>query len=810
MTVMALVAIAMGTAMVCAVYLMQYRARLTRENDRLIDDLKESRLEANELRTLLTASDRRLLAYRGHRAPAMYGDLPRECGAPQSKDRFADFAAWLPADVAGQLAVQIEQLIDRATPFVLLLETPSNELIEVDGHTHGDLALVRFTRLGGLRAKLERADQDLSEALGTVDTMQALLDSAPIPAWLRDTNGRLYWVNRAYSQAVEGGTPEETIESGTEFLTMADRQSVASTIAEDRVFRGKLSTVVNSERHIFQVTELAGPLGTAGIAIDISEAESIRRELRQTIESQSETLDRLATAVARFDPDTRLAYHNAAFKTLFALDDDFLRSDPDHVAFLDHLRSAGTLPTETAFPSQKRGEDLAPYSAAGPTETMWYLKGGRTLRVVATPHPQGGATFVFEDISERLKLEMEVKTVAQLQRETLDYLGEGVAVFGSDGRLRLSNPVFGEMFGLSDTFLDTKPRLKTFGDMAEVKIVEGPETGEGWAGLNVFVTSIDEMGRKTDGGEIRLSTGMILAFKAVPLPNGQTMLTFSDVSDARAVERMLRETNDALEEAARLKHEFVSFMSYELRSPLTTVIGFTQLLGEPELGTLNERQSEYLEHINSSTRTLMALVNDTLDLATIDANIMELDVSLVDIAARVDSAVEGVQERLSEHGITLDIDLSRSGGVFEADGQRLTQILYNLLSNAANFAPSGSRIELDAWKSDDGSTICFSVGDHGPGIESDRVERIFDRFETNAEGGRASGPGLGLSIVKSLVELHGGDVHIENRDGGGTRVVCSLPARQPAPDPDRPARDRSGELGRKGGPRSPIYRDAAE
>lgn len=810
MTVLALIAVALGTMMVCAVYLMKYRVALTRENDRLRAEIADRTQDASEFRALLGASDQRLLVYRGTERPRVFGELPKQAGSPTLPDRFLTFTEWLPTDSAGDLAAAIERLRMDATQFNLSLDTLSNELIEVTGRTHGGLALVRFAHTAGLRAKLKRAGTELSEALGTIDTMQALLDTAPLPAWLRDCDGKLYWVNQAFSKAVEGGSPQDVVEKGTEFLAETDRREVADAVSQYGLYTGKLSTVVDADRHIFDVTELAGQLGTAGLAIDVSETENIRRELRQTIDSQSETLDKLGTAVARFDPDTRLVYYNAAFKSLFELTDTFLQSDPDHVAFLDHLRHAGVLPTETAFPSKQRKEDLAAYSATDPTETMWHLSNGRTLRVVATPHPQGGATFVFEDITERLKLEMEIKTVAQLQRETLDYLGEGVAVFGSDGRLQLSNPIFGEMFDLDDTFLKSKPRIQTFEDAARIRIVDGTVGTPGWKPLSVLVTSIDENGRNSESGEIHLSNGMILTYKAVPLPNAQTMLTFSDVSDARAAERMLREKNEALEEANRIKYDFVSFMSYELRSPLTTVIGFSQLLAEPELGTLNERQTDYLEHINSSTRSLLAMVNDTLDLATIDAGIMELEVSSVEIAPRVENAVEGVRERLHENQLKLNVDLEKSGGLIEADGARLTQILYNLLSNATNFAPKGSQIDLEAWKSPDAEAVSFAVTDRGPGIPVDQVDRIFERFETNAEGGRSSGAGLGLSIVKSLVELHGGAIRVEAPEGGGTCVVCTLPVKQDRPDPNTPVGSDATGSSKPADRRKPTYRDAAE
>ena len=807
MTLMSLVAILIGTAMICAVYLMRYRARLVDENEALRSEVAKLSNDAGERLALLAADDQRLLVYRGAGQPHVYGQLPAKAGTPQAHSRFLDFAEWLPVEVAGELAALIEQLRTTGRPFNESFDTLNGELVEIAGRTHGGIALVRFSHLGGLRVTLKTIEAEHAEAIATVETMQTLFDTAPAPTWLRGEDGRLVWVNRAYAEAVDLKDPAEAVERQVEFLGETDRRRIAETVATGPTFAGKLSTVVAADRHIFDVTETAGPLGTAGLAIDISETESVRRELRQTIDSQSETLDQLGTAVARFDAETRLSYHNAAFKDLFELTEPFLQGDLDHVALLDHLRSRGVLPTETAFPSQKRQEVLAAYKATEPTEDMWHLSDGRTLRVVATPHPQGGATFVFEDITEKLKLEMQIKTVIRLQRETIDYLSEGVAVFGSDGRLRLSNPVFAEMFGLEDDYLSTNPRIQTFRDLARIR-AEVADRGDIWSEFAIIVTSFDEMGRSSESSEMELSSGRTVAYRAVPLPNAQTMLTFSDVSDARAAERMLRERNEALEQANRIKNDFVKHVNYELRSPLTSIIGFSALLRAPETGPLNPKQSEYLDYIGSSTSSLLTIVNDILDLATIDAGIMELEVSDVDIAATVDHAIDGIRDRLLEHDIALDVDIAEAGTSFRADGPRLTQILFNLLSNAANFAPHGSTVELRAWREAD--AVAFSVTDHGPGIPPEQIETIFERFESNPDGGRSSGAGLGLSIVKSFVELHHGTITVECPEGAGTRVTCVFPF---SPDDPNGADDDESETPTEtteAASESQDFRDAAE
>ncbi len=785
---LALVAMLIGASMLSAVFLIRQRAATATENDLLRASLAESRAEAEARTMLLTAGEERLLVYSGPGALEILGALPGPAGAPVEEKRFLSFGDWMAADVALRLQTAITALRHDAEPFSIEIDLPHGRLIEASGKTIGGLAVVRFVALEGLRERVREAEIASADALAMIETMQNLFNAAPIPVWLRDRNGRLGWVNNAYAASVDAKEAADTLERQVEFLSEQDRLTIAARLSEQAVFSDKLSTVVAADRRNFAVVEATGPLGSAGLAIDVSETEQVRMELRQTINSQSETLDQLTTAVARFDDKTRLTYHNAAFQRLFDLTNSYLESEPDHLALLDHLRTRGILPVEKLFRSEIQDQDLAAYRATEPTETMWHLADARTLRVIATPQPQGGATWIFEDITEKLDLESQVKATVQLQRETIDYLSEAVAVFGSDGRLRLSNPSFAELFGLKPDYLLSRPRIHTLSDLASVAIrrtISSADTDGtasavgGWPLFCQSVTAFDETRRDTETGEMTLSSGRTIAFAIVPLPNGQTMLTFSDISDARQAERMLREKNEALEQANQIKNDFVQHVNYELRSPLTNIIGFSALLRSTETGPLNERQSEYLDYIAVSTSSLLTIVNDILDLATVDAGIMELDLSEVDIVSTVEHAADGIRERLEEAEVTLRIDLDKAGETFMADSHRLTQILFNLLSNAANFAPAGTAVDVVATRGP--RAISFAVTDRGPGIPADQIDRVFERFESNPAGGRHSGAGLGLSIVKSFVELHRGTICIQSAPDEGTTVICDFPLDPAAP-----------------------------
>jgi signal transduction histidine kinase len=386
---------------------------------------------------------------------------------------------------------------------------------------------------------------------------------------------------------------------------------------------------------------------------------------------------------------------------------------------------------------------------------------------VTTPNPDGGVTYLFDDVTERLDLQRRFQELIRVQGETLDNLAEGVAVFASDGRLRLHNSAFARMWRLEPQTLDARPHIETITKLTR------PLHGDNdtWQQLRAFVTAID--GRQPIEDRLERRDGTVVDCRVVPLPNGATLVTFHDVTDSVNVEKALRERNEALEDADKIKIDFVHHVSYELRSPLTNIIGFVHLLGDPSTGPLAHKQREYLDYITVSTNTLLALINNILDLATIDAGRMQLNLGPVDIRATMDAAAEGVQDRLVSAGIVLDMRVSNDIGTFVADERRVRQILFNLLANAVSFSPGGSTVTLLAERRAD--TVVFSVTDRGSGIPSDVLEKVFDWFETHSLGSHHRGTGIGLSLVRSFVELHGGTVAIASVVGEGTTVTCTFP-----------------------------------
>jgi signal transduction histidine kinase len=239
--------------------------------------------------------------------------------------------------------------------------------------------------------------------------------------------------------------------------------------------------------------------------------------------------------------------------------------------------------------------------------------------------------------------------------------------------------------------------------------------------------------------------------------------------------REIEEKSKQLEVASRHKSEFLANMSHELRTPLNAIIGFSEVLGERMFGELNEKQAEYTEDILSSGRHLLSLINDILDLSKIEAGRMELEVTTFHLPDAIENALTLIRERASRHAIRLERVIDDRLGEFTGDERKVKQVLVNLLSNAVKFTPEGGQIKVEANLGD--SAVIVSVTDTGIGIAPEDQETIFEEFRqvgTNYAQKR-EGTGLGLTLTKKFIELHGGKLWVESEVGKGSKFTFTLP-----------------------------------
>ncbi len=770
----ALVIGAVSAAMISAIWLIRERGKISADNSELRSALSEAHTDVARLESLIVEKDRTYVIWDGQSPTQYLGSLPVHTGAPRPGAEFLAFGRWLDAASATRIERAIDSLRSDANGFDVTIETQRGQLIEAQGRTSGGRAFVRFAALTNLRAELAGLKAERDRLLNGMETLQTLLDTIDMPVWLRDKDNELTWVNQAYAVAVEAVDSSDAVSRNLELLGTQSRQKVFAERTLDRPFIDRLSTVVRGNRAFFEVTDAGSINGSAGLACDVTEIEAVREELKRTIDSHAETLDHLATPVAIFDADQRLQFYNQAFQNLWDLDTPFLDKSPDHGEFLERLRADGKLPEPPSWHDWK-DEILSVYHAVDPQPHLWHLPDGQTLNVFANIHPRGGVTWVFDNLTEKYDLETRYNTLVKVQGETIDHLSEGVCVFGADGKLKLSNPAFRALWAVPEKVAVAGVHINRIAEICQPSYDEP----DGWAYFASIITGYDEE-RRTHEGRLELNSGLVLDYAIVPLPNAQMMLTFVNVTDSARVEKALTDKNEALQKADVLKNDFVKHVSYELRSPLTNIIGFTDLLKTPEIGDLNDKQAEYVDHISTSSALLLTIVNDILDLTTVDAGIMQLDMQNVDVSELVEEVGALIADRLKENNVSLTVDIADDAGTLVADPQRLKQILFKLLGNAANYAPEDSAVTLSSRRESD--ELVFSVSDTGPGIPEDVLQIVLNRFETHsAAGRRSSGAGLGLSIVDSFVTLHSGTVQVISNEGKGTTVVCRLPAEPTVP-----------------------------
>ncbi len=767
-----------GFAVLAAVVLI--RSRGGRRDHVSRDDAMAMQAEIDRLRQLLLSQPQVIVTWPAAAdEPDILGDttIIAPGGTPQ---RVLAFGAWLEPAAAKRMEDAVTRLRSEGRGFVMTLTTQAGRPLEAEGRALAGRAVLRLRDVSGIESELVTVSTKHDRLAGDLETIKTMLEALPAPVWARDAAGRLIFVNSAYARAVEAGDPAGAVDRNLELLEGTARAEIMRLRADGQSFAKRLPAVVAGERRIFDVVDTPTVFGAAGIAIDRTEAETMRTELRRMTEAHRRLLDQLATGVAIFNADRKLSFYNTAFRALFDLDPVMLDQTPTDTSVLDTLRSARKLPEEQDFRLWKQ-QLYEAYRAVEPKEHMWHLPDGRTLRVVTTPNPEGGVTYLYDDVTERLAMRRNYEALNKVQSETLDNLAEAVAVFGSDGRVRLHNPAFQRMWKLTPEALNTHPHVEAVTAWSQAL----HDDSALWRGLRAAVTGIDNRAPLT--ARIERRDGVMIDMATMPLPDGATLVTFQDVSDTVNVERALRERNEALVAADSIKIEFVHHVSYELRSPLTNIIGFANLLSDPVFGPLTPKQHEYLGYITTSTNALLAIINNILDLATIDAGAMTLNLTQVDIRTTMAEAAEGVQDRLIKNNLRLDLVAAGDIGAFAADAKRLKQILFNLLSNAVGFSPANSTVTLAAERRN--GDVIFSVTDSGPGIEPARQEKVFDMFETSSNGSQHRGTGLGLSLVRSFVELHGGSVSIDSAVGRGTTFTCVFPAEQAShPAETAPAR----------------------
>ncbi|MGE3142010.1 MAG: PAS-domain containing protein [Hyphomonadaceae bacterium] len=695
----------------------------------------------------------------------------------------ATFDATDATGAATRLAPALARLRREGAPFSLTISTPEGVYVELDGRTAGASAVVWIVdaSVRGVEDGVGRGVVKESHEVIALDITAPLkvLAQAPFMAWRVSAALKLEWANNEYLRALESKSLDQAIARNLTLDAAATEQArkvieTGETVEETRF------CVVGGARRALRIVMMPVSGGAGGVAIDVTEAEEARDQLESQSRAHDETLNHLAEGVAVFGPDKRLVFHNRAFAEMWDLEPAFLADRPSHAAWLDHLKERGKLPAHASYAEWRAGELALYQEVADLPEALWILPESRTLRIARQRHPGGGLLLVFSDMTNEITLRSQYAALLQTQKAALDKLHEAVAVFGLDGRMKLSNAAFATMWQLTGEQIEPELPFERMVEMCKPLFHDAAT----WALVRARITDPSPEARVEYRGEMRRSDGAVLTFLTRPLPDGATLIAFLDISATRRVEDALRDRAEAFEAADRLKTEFVQNVSLQLRNPLQAISGNAEMLSHLLFGPLNDRQVEQVSAILEASEDLSKLVDNILDVALVEAGGVQLDLAPLDIYSTLKESAQFAASKARDTEVPIKIACDPAIGAIEADPKRITQVLVNLLSNALRHTERGDQITIGAERLD--GVVRLWVSDTGHGMPFEAQARAFDAFQS----GDRRGAGLGLALVRSFVQMHGGWVAIQSEPGQGATVSCHLPAHETLAPPPAPVKNK--------------------
>lgn len=623
--------------------------------------------------------------------------------------------------------------------------------------------------------RIDALAREAAEARNAFEALSGLIEAAPMPMWYRASDLRLMLVNSAYVRAVGHASADTVVEQAVELAEPVDgrtaRAFAADAAESGEVQRRTVSTIVDGGRRMLDIVDVPiGKRGIAGYALDVQELQSARNALRRFRKAQRDMLDKMSAGVVQFDAEYSLIFCNQPFQRLFAMRPQWIAEDVEFARLIDRMREGGRLPETRDFPAW-RAERQQWFRQAEASEENWLLADGTHLRVVAQPMPDGGLVLFFEDRTEQVQLASARDTLLRVRTAMLDNLFEALAVFAPDGKLHLWNRRFGDCWQIEEDILAAHPRVDELLKVLARRLKRPARISE----LREVIRSAS-VERKQKVGRLVLANGAHFEYAAIPLPDGNALLTMLDISDSQNVENALRERNDALVSAERIKSEFLANMSYEFRTPLTSIGGFAEMLANGLAGPLTPEAEEYVAAILQSVERLGTQINTVLDLSQSEAGTLPLSRQPVEVSALLSDMVAERKARIDTLGHTIEMTMAEDMPPVSIDRERMVQALGHILDNSIEHIGEKGRVLVDARRVKQSIRVILS--DDGPGMKAALVAAINDGIAVSRGSAGQENTGrkaLGLALARQIVLAHGGRFELAAEKGVGTMATITLP-----------------------------------
>ena len=341
--------------------------------------------------------------------PVIDGRLESDSDEPLSRN-VLDFASWLEPHAAASITEAKDRLLTSGAAFSMTAVDHMARRLEIDGRPVSGAAVLRIRDASGDRHRLAELQDRFAETERALSSLRLALEAANVAAWARDPEGRIAWCNLPYAQAVEAPNERAATDAGSELFDIGLRREAAKALSETGVWKRRAGALAKGERRTFDAVEVQAARGAAGVACDVTEIATLRAEMERNEDNYSRVIDKLATAVAVFDKSKRLTFYNAAYRQIWTFEPAFLDQRPTDGEILDRLRARRLLPEQADFRAW-RAQQMAAYQAIESSETVWHLPDQRALRVVTSPNPQGGVTYLYDDATQNFALASQVSSL---------------------------------------------------------------------------------------------------------------------------------------------------------------------------------------------------------------------------------------------------------------------------------------------------------------------------------------------------------------------------------------------------------------
>ncbi|MDR2724235.1 MAG: PAS-domain containing protein [Holosporaceae bacterium] len=689
----------------------------------------------------------------------------------------ADFLLTIDSADAENLSLYFNRLRKEGTNFQLSIKiSQNNKIVEINGFRIiiGDVETLLFWCIDITKSStiINSAEEKFHQARKKLNALEEVLNMLPIPVWKRNKKLDIVYCNKTYSNYLNNTIeqvltdnipliPGHLFGQGHSLAENARKSNRSQTVAQ-------FITVCGVRKKIL-MQECPVPDGTfVGYASDITTEEALTTNLDRIITANCEVLEHLPTAIVIFGENTRVVFFNSAYHRLMKLEPGWLHSKPTFGEVLDELRNNRQLSEQADYQAYKKAQLALFTSLNAPFQELIHLSNCKTLRSLVAPYSLGGLFFIYEDVTDSLVLQRKNSTLLAVQKETINNLHEGIMVFGSDNRLKIINDAMQKIWKFDKEVASLRgthiSEILTF-------MKDQLDYGTDWEEFKESTLS-NLTDRIVKTGRLIKKDGFIILFSYIPLPDGAHMHSFSDITDTYMVERAVMEKNQALKIAQEFRFEFVSGISIELKEPLNLLIGFAELLLHQYFGLLNKKQLEYCQCILEASNQLHRLINDLLEMVSIDVDSAELNISSFSIQETIEEVINSLEKRINERSVSIIKNYPKQNIEFNGDKIRIKQSIYNILTNIIQAVLPNEKINIIVTAVENLKIIIRNDNMRFfPNRNSNAVRRSPKEMVRFLNGEN----GVSMPLVRSLIELHGGTLKINSDFGEGMCVICTLP-----------------------------------